>query len=537
MTYEKALQFFGLSNGFSETDLKKAYRKLAMKYHPDCNPGDKEAEEKFKELQNAHAILKNKKNSPNFYTQTSSSIAFVMAKISIIIEMQNYVSGLSKLMNHELKNAVLAYSNEVNMLIKKYEVLVQNGTMLSEITRYYEDFKKEVKGKLKIISDAFLEKYPYFKGMKIKFDYSLSVYGFVLSLDKLKQELMQLLRQDIRDFILNKYSLYAGYEFVQEEIKLCIDESIENIIKAVNKEKEFYELNRKIEEIFQDAFNKSTRENELKKLLALVEGIDSVILRRRVDKLIEKSDSDDFYDELDYLIFQAKSIKSGNYVEAITMHLENGFNRVMRQSISKDNREFAFTIYNDAISLLERVKDGLINFDIVSYLFGIKFEDLESDRKLLDVILNKSDRVNTGYVYVAKDTINNFGYLYLKDDEYVMKYKSYMGTGNLKVKTHADIADDFVSLSMFLANAEFVGKRYITTSGATINALYEYEGRILALNNKGGIFTTSSKNILLNENRKVVPELEIYRDRTLVLEKVSDRVHNDYFKKGRRWGI
>jgi curved DNA-binding protein len=41
----------------SEEDIKKAYRKLAMKYHPDRNPGNKQAEEKFKKLSEAYAVL------------------------------------------------------------------------------------------------------------------------------------------------------------------------------------------------------------------------------------------------------------------------------------------------------------------------------------------------------------------------------------------------------------------------------------------------------------------------------------------------
>lgn len=47
----------GVSRDASESDIKAAYRKLAMKYHPDKNPGDKEAEEKFKEAAEAYEVL------------------------------------------------------------------------------------------------------------------------------------------------------------------------------------------------------------------------------------------------------------------------------------------------------------------------------------------------------------------------------------------------------------------------------------------------------------------------------------------------
>ena len=50
-------EVLGLSKGASESKIKSAYRKLAMKYHPDRNQGNKEAEEKFKEINESYAVL------------------------------------------------------------------------------------------------------------------------------------------------------------------------------------------------------------------------------------------------------------------------------------------------------------------------------------------------------------------------------------------------------------------------------------------------------------------------------------------------
>ena len=50
-------EILGVSKTASSDELKKSYRKIAMKYHPDKNPNDKEAEVKFKEAAEAYSVL------------------------------------------------------------------------------------------------------------------------------------------------------------------------------------------------------------------------------------------------------------------------------------------------------------------------------------------------------------------------------------------------------------------------------------------------------------------------------------------------
>jgi len=58
MAKQDFYEMLGVAREASADDLKKAYRKLAMQFHPDRNPGDKAAEVKFKEISEAYDVLK-----------------------------------------------------------------------------------------------------------------------------------------------------------------------------------------------------------------------------------------------------------------------------------------------------------------------------------------------------------------------------------------------------------------------------------------------------------------------------------------------
>jgi curved DNA-binding protein len=66
MAFIDYYKVLGIDKSASEADIKKAYRKLARKYHPDLNPNDKEAEKKFKELNEANEVLSNAENRKKY---------------------------------------------------------------------------------------------------------------------------------------------------------------------------------------------------------------------------------------------------------------------------------------------------------------------------------------------------------------------------------------------------------------------------------------------------------------------------------------
>ena len=66
MDYKDYYKILGVERNASEEDIRKAYRKLAMQYHPDRNPNDKQAEERFKEINEAYQVLNDSKKRAHY---------------------------------------------------------------------------------------------------------------------------------------------------------------------------------------------------------------------------------------------------------------------------------------------------------------------------------------------------------------------------------------------------------------------------------------------------------------------------------------
>ena len=74
----------GVNKSSSQAEIKKAYRKVAIKYHPDKNPDNKSAEEKFKEAAEAYEVLSNpekKENELEITNESDNSIDVTVEKV------------------------------------------------------------------------------------------------------------------------------------------------------------------------------------------------------------------------------------------------------------------------------------------------------------------------------------------------------------------------------------------------------------------------------------------------------------------------
>ena len=72
MEYKDYYKTLGVEKNANADEIKKAYRKLAKRYHPDKNPGDKSSEEKFKEITEANEVLSDPEKRKKYDTLGSN---------------------------------------------------------------------------------------------------------------------------------------------------------------------------------------------------------------------------------------------------------------------------------------------------------------------------------------------------------------------------------------------------------------------------------------------------------------------------------
>ncbi len=97
-------EILGVRRDAKEDDIKKSYRKLARKYHPDLNPQNKQAEEKFKEIQEAYEVLGNAGTGAGTRTRTGPRASRADAETAISLPLESMHRGTTRKLTVRLGN-------------------------------------------------------------------------------------------------------------------------------------------------------------------------------------------------------------------------------------------------------------------------------------------------------------------------------------------------------------------------------------------------------------------------------------------------
>ena len=105
MAKQDYYQILGIKRDAKPDEIKKAYRRLARKYHPDVNPGDKAAEERFKLMSEAHDVLSDPKKRSVYdrFGQYSENLADAAARIEKASDRKAALARCGELAKQEEK--------------------------------------------------------------------------------------------------------------------------------------------------------------------------------------------------------------------------------------------------------------------------------------------------------------------------------------------------------------------------------------------------------------------------------------------------
>ena len=155
MNYTKAIKLLNLKNNPTELEIKNSYKKLAKIYHPDKNQGDKEKEEKFKEIQVAYDfLLKNQNNKePAIPFHNTFDISDLFQHLNInsqIFNINNDIFNINNgILNRNINsNFYYPLPNQQVFIQKKREVI--NGQLIETITERKNGVTRTTKKIIKI---------------------------------------------------------------------------------------------------------------------------------------------------------------------------------------------------------------------------------------------------------------------------------------------------------------------------------------------------------------------------------------------------
>jgi molecular chaperone DnaJ len=144
-------EILGVSPSASKDEIKKAYRELAKKYHPDKNKNDKQAEEKFKEINEAYDVLSDDKKRKEYDIRLKGGFGFDGLNINDIFN-EFFGGGFGfgfgfDDFNKSRNQTKFKYDLQINVGIRLKDVINKNGNNIKKIRYKYKKLCEECGGK------------------------------------------------------------------------------------------------------------------------------------------------------------------------------------------------------------------------------------------------------------------------------------------------------------------------------------------------------------------------------------------------------
>ena len=119
MNHQQAQRILGVNHNSTKEEIKKAYKKLAMQWHPDKNQGSEEAEQKFKQISEAYQLLSNENNvQPQFVNADDLFKHFFGGNVARQSSSTSFSFSSSMSMGGMQPGHVQSYSKSTEMFIK-----------------------------------------------------------------------------------------------------------------------------------------------------------------------------------------------------------------------------------------------------------------------------------------------------------------------------------------------------------------------------------------------------------------------------------
>ena len=147
MTFERALGILGLNRDYNSDELKKAYRKLAMEWHPDHHKDP--SGEKFKEINEAYQLLSIYKDNVESRPYVNYVNYLALYKKQAINLIRSYVEDMSNFKTHELYNDIFKCNSLMRTLVDKYIPMINSANT---------EFELEVVGEESTTSETVMTK-------------------------------------------------------------------------------------------------------------------------------------------------------------------------------------------------------------------------------------------------------------------------------------------------------------------------------------------------------------------------------------------